>query len=92
MDGDNVDRRLLARFEASREHERARRELLPPEWLNAEREPPEHPGDLFVEVLERAREHVRSRRRAAAGIGPPEAAVTKPARTRDASGGDAPLT
>ena len=62
MDGDNVDRRLLARFEASREHERARRELLPPEWLNAVPKPTDHLGDLFTEVLERARERVRSQR------------------------------
>jgi hypothetical protein len=74
---DNVDRTLLARFEASREHERARRELLPPEWLNAEREPPEHLGDLFVEVLERAREHVRARRGAELGDRPPDAAVMR---------------
>ena len=33
---DNVDRRLLARFEASREHERVRRELLPPVWISAD--------------------------------------------------------
>ena len=62
MDGDNVDRRLLARFEASREHERARRELLPPEWLNAVPNPTDHLGDLFTEVLDRARERVRSQR------------------------------
>ena len=88
---DNVDRRLLARFEASREHERARRELLPPEWLNAEREPSEHIGDLFVEVLARAREHVRSQRATAVGSSRPEAAVTKSARSGDASGRDSPL-
>ena len=59
---DNVDRRLLARFEASVEHERARRELLPPVWLNAERAPAEGLGDLFDEVLERARARVRAQR------------------------------
>lgn len=59
---DNVDRRLLARFEASVEHERARRELLPPVWLNAERTPAEGLGDLFDEVLERVRERVRAQR------------------------------
>jgi hypothetical protein len=65
MDGDNVDRRLLARFEASREHERARRELLPPEWLNAVPGTTDHLGDLFADVLERARERVRSQREVA---------------------------
>ena len=61
MGKDNVDRRLLPRFEASVAHERARRELLPPEWLNAV-PPIEHLDDLFAEVLERARERVRSQR------------------------------
>ncbi len=59
---DNVDRRLLARFEASREHERARRELLPPEWLNAERSPADHLGDVFEALVERAHAHVRAQR------------------------------
>ena len=62
MSRDNVDRRLLPRFEASREHERARRELLPPVWLNAERGPAEGLGDLFDEVLERARARIRAQR------------------------------
>lgn len=70
MPVDNVDRRLLARFEASSEHERARRELLPREWLNADREPAERLEDLFVEVLERAREHVRGQRAAAQAADP----------------------
>jgi hypothetical protein len=61
MGKDNVDRRLLARFEASVAHERARRELLPPEWLNAA-PPIEHLDDLLADVLERARERVRSQR------------------------------
>ena len=61
MGKDNVDRRLLPRFEASVAHERARRELLPPEWLNAV-PPIEHLDDLLAEVLERARERVRSQR------------------------------
>ena len=61
---DNVDRRLLARFEASVEHERARRELLPPEWINAEPQPAERLGDLFDDVLARARERVRAQREA----------------------------
>jgi hypothetical protein len=59
---DNVDRRLLARFEASREHERARRELLPPEWLNAEREPADSLHDVFDTLVAQARERVRSQR------------------------------
>jgi hypothetical protein len=61
---DNIDKRLLARFEASVEHERARRELLPPTWLNAEPEPADRLGDLFDDVLERARERVRTQREA----------------------------
>jgi hypothetical protein len=65
MGADNVDRRLLSRFEASREHERARRELLPPEWLNAERRPADHLGDVFAALVEQAQEHVREQREAA---------------------------
>ena len=76
MGADNVDRRLLPRFEASVEHERARRELLPPVWLNANRAPADGLGDLFDEVLERARERVRSQR-AQAVRDAPEAGVTK---------------
>jgi hypothetical protein len=67
MGVDNVDRRLLARFEASREHERVRRELLPAEWINAGPEPGDQLGELFEDVLERARERVRAQREALAG-------------------------
>jgi hypothetical protein len=65
---DNVDRRLLARFEASAAQERARRDLLPPEWLNAEPEiqPGERLGELFDDVLARARERVQAEREALA--------------------------
>ena len=64
MGVDNVDRRLLSRFEASVEHERARRELLPPAWINAESGPADRLGDLFDDVLDRARERVRAQREA----------------------------
>jgi len=62
---DNVDRRLVSLFEASQEHERARRELLPPEWLNADRAPADHLGDVFATLIERAREYVDAQRDAA---------------------------
>lgn len=62
MGTDNVDRRLLERFEASFEHERARRELLPREWLNAEPTTSERLEDVFEHVLERARRRVRAER------------------------------
>ena len=62
MDIDNVDRRLLARFEGSVAFERARRELLPPMWLIAEPQPAEQLEDLFDDVLIRARERVRAQR------------------------------
>ncbi len=61
---DNVDRRLLARFEASREHERVRRELLPPVWINSDVDDAGPLGELFQDVLGRAREHVRVQREA----------------------------
>jgi hypothetical protein len=66
MGSDNVDRRLLTRFEASWEHERARRELLPPVWINADVEGSGPLGELLQDVLMRAREHVRREREAAA--------------------------
>ena len=59
---DNVDDRLLSRFEASWERERERREVLPPAWLESELRPDEHLGDLFDDVLERARARVRAQR------------------------------
>ena len=66
MGVDNVDLRLLARFEASHEHERARRELLPPGWLNADRAPADALRDVFGALVEQAREHVRVQREAVA--------------------------
>jgi hypothetical protein len=57
---DNVDRRLLARFEASTEHERARRELLPPAWINADED--DGLGDFMADVIERARDRVQAQR------------------------------
>jgi hypothetical protein len=60
---DNVDTRLLARFEASVAHERARRELLPPMWISTDADAGNGLGDLYDVVLERARERVRTQRR-----------------------------
>lgn len=57
-----VDDRLLSRFEESWERERARRVHLPGDWLESDREPVERLGDIFDDVLERARERVRSQR------------------------------
>jgi hypothetical protein len=66
MGNENVDRRLLERFEASVEHERARRQLLPAVWINAEPEPgPDDPlGTLYEDTLERARGRVQEQREA----------------------------
>ena len=58
----NVDERLLARFEASWEREQARRDVLPAAWRMTARDPADHLGDLFDDVLERARERVRAQR------------------------------
>jgi hypothetical protein len=58
----NVDDRLLARFEASWERERARRETLPPAWLQSELHPADQLSDLFDDVLDRARERVKAQR------------------------------
>lgn len=57
-----VDDRLLARFQESWERERAQRVHLPGDWLESDREPMDHLGDIFDDVLERARERVRSQR------------------------------
>ena len=65
MGVDNVDRRLVSRFEASSAHERARRELLPPEWINAEPKP-DGAAEPFEDLVERARERVRAQREALA--------------------------
>ena len=62
MGTDNVDRRLLARFEGSMSFERARRELLPRTWLNAEPQPVDHLEELFDDVLIRAHERIRVQR------------------------------
>ena len=59
---DNVDRRLLPRFEASAAQERARRELLPPEWINAEPRTTDGPVEPFESLVARARERVRRQR------------------------------
>lgn len=66
MGRDNVDRRLLVRFEASWEHERVRRELLPPVWISADLDASGPLGELFEDVLGRARGHVRREREALA--------------------------
>lgn len=66
MGPDNVDRRLLTRFEASWEHERVRRELLPPVWISADLDDSGPLGELFEDVLGRARGHVRREREALA--------------------------
>jgi hypothetical protein len=58
----NIDERLLSRFEASWERERARRDVLPPAWLESELRPADRLGDVFDDVLERARERVRAQR------------------------------
>jgi hypothetical protein len=60
---ENVDRRLLERFEASVAHERARRELLPPMWISTDADAGDGLGDLYDVVLERARERIRTQRR-----------------------------
>ena len=63
---DNVDRRLLGRSRPAAEHERVRRELLPPVWINADLDGAGPLGELFQDVLGRAREQVRVQRAALA--------------------------
>jgi len=62
--GDNVDRRLQAHWEACLGRRDEARFLLPQEWAEGNRAPGDHLGDLFDDVLERARERIVSQRAA----------------------------
>jgi len=53
----NVDYRLLARFEASRDRHEAARQALPKQWLADPRPEVQHLNELWVRVSARAREH-----------------------------------
>jgi hypothetical protein len=59
---DNVDSRLLARFEESWERQETARRLLPKRWLDDARPGAQLLNELFVDVLERAHERVASER------------------------------
>lgn len=59
---DNVDRRLQAHWAACRERRDEARKLLPRDWAQSTRAPGDHLGDLFDDVLERARERIVSQR------------------------------
>lgn len=59
---DNVDHRLQAHWKACRERRDEARKLLPHEWAQSARAPGDHLGDLFDDVLERARERIVSQR------------------------------
>ncbi len=61
---DNVDRRLQAHWESCRARRDEARGLLPREWAESDRAPADHLGDLFDDVLERARERIVSQRAA----------------------------
>jgi hypothetical protein len=61
---DNVDRRLQAHWESCRAHRDEARRLLPRAWVGDGRAPADHLGDLFDDVLERARERIVSERAA----------------------------
>jgi hypothetical protein len=59
---DNVDSRLLARFEQSWNRQEAARRLLPERWLQDARPGAQLLNELFVNVLERAHERVAAER------------------------------
>ncbi len=61
---DNVDRRLQTHWESCLERRDEARVLLPREWAESNRAPGDHLGDLFDDVLERARERIVSQRAA----------------------------
>ena len=52
-----VDYRLLARFEASRDHHEAARRALPRQWRVDPRPEVQHVNDLWVRAFVRVREH-----------------------------------
>jgi hypothetical protein len=53
----NVDYRLVARFQASRDRYEAARRALPKQWLADPRPQVQHLNDYWVSVVVRAREH-----------------------------------
>jgi hypothetical protein len=59
---DNVDRRLLQHWEACHTRREEARRLLPREWADGGRPAADHLGDLFDDVLERARERIVTQR------------------------------
>jgi hypothetical protein len=61
---DNVDRRLQEHWESCRTRRDEARRLLPREWADGSRPPADHLGELFDDVLERARERIVSERKA----------------------------
>jgi hypothetical protein len=54
----NVDYRLLARFEASRDRYEAARRSLPEQWRADPRREVQDINDLRISVIVRAREHL----------------------------------
>jgi len=61
---DNVDRRLQAHWESCRARQDEARALLPRAWAESRRPAADHLGDLFDDVLDRARDRIIAQRAA----------------------------
>ncbi len=67
MRDDNVDLRLLDRFERSWARQEEARRILPARWLADERPAAQQLNELFLDLIEQARTRVDDARAAVAG-------------------------
>jgi len=63
---DNVDERLLARFEESWERQQEARRVLPAKWLADTRPAAQQLNDVFLDLISTARDRVADEREALA--------------------------
>jgi hypothetical protein len=63
---DNVDERLLGRFQDSWERQDNARRLLPDKWLNDKRPAAQELNELFLDLLSRAHDRIDDERAALA--------------------------
>jgi hypothetical protein len=59
---ENVDRRLLAHFERSWSRQREARLHLPRSWLEDERPAAQQLNEIFLDLMDRARDRIDARR------------------------------
>ena len=61
---DNIDERLLDRFQQSWERQKEARRVLPPKWLADTRPAAQQLNELFLDLLTNARDRVADEREA----------------------------